>query len=116
MSSWSKTTEEFTTVGPKHIKFWTLNGRPKNGVFGGSNKMTSLSCVVYDEKGQAFTGALNGSIYKWNSGSLLNTYPFHKGCINCINYILEADGTKMLLSGGTDSTIHIINPDDMTSM
>jgi hypothetical protein len=48
MAAWSLKTDEFCTVGPKHVKFWTTSGKPKSGVFGGANKMTNLACVTYD--------------------------------------------------------------------
>lgn len=108
--------DEFCTVGPKQIRFWTLTGKPKNGVFGDPKKMTNISCVTYDEQGRAYTGGTNGEIYRWQGGSLISTHPFHKGSIHCINYIHDkSDGTRALISGGADTLVLIINPDDMTA-
>mmetsp|Transcript_14203 Transcript_14203/g.10270 ORF Transcript_14203/g.10270 Transcript_14203/m.10270 type:complete len:113 (+) Transcript_14203:885-1223(+) len=73
MANWSLASDEFATVGPKHIKFWTLQGKSKAGIFGSSGNMTSFSCVTFDDKGAAYTGGANGMIYKWNGSNLGKT-------------------------------------------
>ena len=69
MLHWSLLDDTFMTVGPKHVYFWnpTASGpnKKKKGTFGGTDKTTNLVCVTYDDKGIAYTGAQNGSIYKW---------------------------------------------------
>ena len=57
MLDWSLATNNFCTVGPKHVCFWDINGTVKKGSFGGVDKVTNLLCVSFDENGIAFTGA-----------------------------------------------------------
>jgi hypothetical protein len=45
--------------------------KPKGGVFGREEQSNQL-CVAHDENG-AFTGGMNGKIYRWINGSLKTT-------------------------------------------
>lgn len=57
----------FVAVGAKTIKFWdpvSLTG--KKGIFGTNGEMTSFACCAYDDKGVAYAGGSNSSIYVWN--------------------------------------------------
>jgi hypothetical protein len=116
MLSWSLATEQFCTVGVKHIAFWEATSRKmKKGTFGSVDKQTNFACVTYDDHGIAYTGGQNGSIYKWNSGSLMSMHPLHKGVVHCIRFLSDPkDNSKVLLSGGADLFVNIINPENMT--
>ena len=117
MLDWSLQTNSFCTVGPKHVMFWDINGTCKRGTFGGADKMTNLLCVTHDENGNAYTGAQNGSILKWTNGGLKSATPVHKGVIHCIKYLRDqSDDSKVLLSGGTDLSVVLSNPDTMQQM
>lgn len=71
-AAWSKKPDDlrFCTVGLKEIKFWNPADATKRlsvkGTFGGSNKMTNFSCVVFDTEGYAYTGGANGNVYTWD--------------------------------------------------
>ena len=74
MASYSKqeNSTEMCTVGMKTIAFWDSENAKskKNGSFGGKEQ-TNLACVIYDDHGYAFTGAQNGSVIKWKTGSIV---------------------------------------------
>ena len=41
-------------------------------------------------------------------------HPVHKGVIHCIRYLSDStDNTKVLISGGSDLLVHIINAETM---
>jgi hypothetical protein len=106
MLDWSLQSDTFCTVGPKHVCFWDINGTCKKGSFGGPDKQTNLLCVTYDELGTAYTGAQNGSIYRWSGNSVKSMHQVHKGIIHCIKYLSDSsDGSKVLISGATDLNV-----------
>lgn len=112
MLDWSLANDTFCTVGPKHLSFWDTAGTVKRGAFGNAAKVTNLLCVTFDEQGIAYTGAQTGEIMKWANGSLRSSHMVHKGVIHCIKY-LNDQTTRVLLTGSTDLSVKITNPDTM---
>lgn len=40
----------FATVGPKHVKFWSVDDKSgEAGIFNGKGEQTSFACVAYDD-------------------------------------------------------------------
>lgn len=65
--------------------------------------MTNLLCVTSNEKGEFYTGAQNGYIYKWGGNSILASKPVHNGIVHCIRYVKEPnDDTAVLMTGAAD--------------
>jgi WD40 repeat protein len=77
----------------------------KKGIYGGKGEASSFACVAYDDKGTAYTGAVNSSIYVWPTNNLGSTIPAHKG--GFISAMRWAAGK--LYSGGKDGNIVITN-------
>lgn len=106
---WSKKSGhyEFATAGSKHFMVWKpLEGIGKKGIYGGKGKMTSHSCVSYDENGTCYTGGSNSRIYCWRNRSLRKTYKVHgKGFVGAIKVF---DGK--IYSGGKDGQVIISDP------
>ena len=102
--AWSKKEGDvrFVTAGIKHVKFWTpLETRKmRKGLYGGKGKMSSFACAAFDEKGQAYLGAMNGHVYKYVDRSLEKTFPVGKGLVHSINYT----GGK-LITGSADGHV-----------
>ena len=88
MISWNLIANEFCSVNPKNVSFWDTTLKAKKiGKFSGP--APNLACVVYDDEGFAWSGASNGSVYKWKGGSLVKAYPFHKGVVHAINFVID---------------------------
>jgi hypothetical protein len=45
MIQWSLSNDEFCSVGPKHICFWSLTGKPKKGTFGDVMKVQMVRYI-----------------------------------------------------------------------
>lgn len=98
---------EFVTIGLKHFKLWTLNGRSltsAKGIFG-SIPIESLICLTYafDNK-TLFTGDSKGNMIIWNGRNATKSIKAHNG--SC--YVLSQKN-NMLYSGGQDGIIKIYN-------
>ena len=95
----------FVTVGSKHIKFWTTDLQSKRGIFGANGEATSFACCTYDDQGVAYTGGANGNVYVWNGNSLTSTFAAHKG--GFVGAIRWRDGK--LYTGGKDGLVNVWN-------
>jgi hypothetical protein len=100
-----KTENEFTTIGLKHIKFWTINGRnitAQKGIFG-SVPSESLICMVYafDNK-TLFTGDAKGNLIQWAGRNANKSVKAHEGAV----WTLYSKA-NLLYSGGQDGVIKI---------
>jgi WD40 repeat protein len=100
----------FCTVGSKHCKFWDTSLGQNKGVYAGKGEASSFACVAYDDKGTAYTGAVNSSIYVWPSRTLASTIPAHKGGFICAMRFVAGK----LYSGGKDGNIVITNTTSLT--
>lgn len=48
---------------------------------------------------------------------MASMHQLHKGVIHCIRYLFDpADDTRVLITGGADLLVNIVNPDDMSIM
>lgn len=73
--------KSFATAGVKHFYQWDAAagaGSKQKGLFG-DTEQTSFSCVCYDDRGRAFSGGSNGSIYVWEGRNACATIDCHKG-------------------------------------
>lgn len=102
-----KTNTEFVTIGLKHIKFWTLNGRSlttNKGIFG-SIAIESLICMTYAfDNNSMFTGDAKGNLILWTGRNATKSIKAHNG--SC--YVLYHKNNQ-LYSGGQDGIIKIYN-------
>lgn len=99
--------KRFATAGVKHLYFWDAAegaGSKKKGLFG-STDMTSFSCVAWSDKGHAFSGGSNGSIYVWEDRSALCTIDCHKG--GFISALTFANGS--MFTGGKDGNVFCVD-------
>lgn len=108
---WSRQpgSKRFATAGIKHIYFWDGNDQSakKKGLFG-SNEMTSMSCVAWDNEGFCYSGGSNSRIYKWEDRSCAGTLKAHaKGFICTMKW---HDG--ILYSGGKDGCVVLTRTSD----
>jgi len=102
-----KTNNEFVSIGLKHLKIWTINGRNLNaakGIFG-SIPVDSLICMTFafDSK-TLFTGDSKGNLILWNGRNATRSIKAHNG--SC--FVLYHKN-NMLYSGGQDGIIKIFN-------
>jgi microtubule-associated protein-like 6 len=98
---------EFSTCGTKHYMVCRpLEGLLKKGVYGGKGKLTSHSCVTYDENGTCYSGGANAKIHCWRNRSLKKAYKVHdSGFVGAIKVF---DGK--VFSGGKDGNVIISDP------
>lgn len=74
-----KSETEFTTVGMKHVKFFTIQGSNitnDKGLYG-SIGPTPMICLGYAFGGECFTGTPKGDLIKWNGRSAGKSYKSH---------------------------------------
>jgi echinoderm microtubule-associated protein-like 6 len=101
--------KDFATAGVKHFYMWNAAegaGSKKKGLFG-SYEMTSFSCVIFDDKGRAFAGGSNGSVYVFQERNCIGKIDCHKeGFISALTW---AEG--FIWSGGKDGQVCKIDGD-----
>lgn len=102
-----KNDQVFVTVGPKHIKFWTLNGRNltgKRGVFGQQNKQEPLVSVTfaYTNNQYCVTGSKSGNLYLWTGEAANKPLKAHNGEVSVL-----LSNKQTLYSGGEDGIVII---------
>jgi microtubule-associated protein-like 6 len=72
-----------TTVGVKHIKFWTHAGggfTPTRGLFGSVAALETMMCLCYGvEAGVCYSGSATGAVYVWRAKKLIRTIDAHQG-------------------------------------
>lgn len=110
---WSnKKDGEFTTVGNKHVYFWTFSGSSltkKKGQLQGKYPWQRFYSVAYSESGYACVGNYSGEIYVFVGCRVRKAFSgFHaekgKGKVFCI-----ATHENGLVSGGSDKKVNIFN-------
>ena len=106
--AWKNDTQ-FVTIGPKHIKFWTLTGRnlmAKRGIFGQQQKQEPLVSVTYAYANNQYcvTGSKSVNIYLWNGDSANKPFKAHNGEVG----VLLAS-KQTLFSGGDDGIVILWN-------
>jgi len=98
---------EFITVGLKHIKLWTLNGRnltSQKGVYGSVPKEAHLvACYAFNKK-TCVSGDAKGNLVTWSGRSATKAIKAHNGGL----WALHSTKDK-LFSGGQDGFIKVFN-------
>lgn len=98
---------EFTVVGLKCVKFFTMQGRNvnvKKGVFG-SIKSQQLLCMCFSDKNMLISGSTIGNIIVWSGKSAIKEIKAHTGAV----FTLHASKNKLIYSGGEDGIIKIFS-------
>jgi len=102
-----KDEKEFITVGLKHVKLWTLNGRnltAQKGVFGSTPIDSHLVvCYAFGKK-VCISGDARGNLVTWSGRSATKSIKAHNGAI----WALHTKKDK-LFSGGLDGFIKVYN-------
>lgn len=100
-----KNETEFITVGLKHIKFWSFQGRnltAQKGVFGSVPSESLLTlCIAFDNQ-SVFTGDAKGNIISWTGRNASKSVKGHEGA----SWTLMSKG-NLLYSGGQDGMIKV---------
>ena len=97
---------EFVTIGLKHIKFFSLNGRNisgKKGIFG-SVKQEALICLAYVGN-VLLTGDAKGNLIIWNGRSATKSIKAHKGPTYVL-YYNAGSKENVFYSGGADGIVN----------
>ena len=85
----SNNVDKLTTVGIRHIKFWTHAGgglTSKRGTFGKTGKAETMMCITYPKNaGIIVSGATSGLIYLWHDEVLKSTVQGHQGPVFAIH-------------------------------
>nr|MCQ2973133.1 WD40 repeat domain-containing protein [archaeon] len=96
--------EEFVSVGPKHIKFYTVKGRNITAVKGSFGKIKQEQlCSVCSAFKKLFTGTVKGNLISWtgkNAGSTTNVCK--NGSLYCLYY---NPNLNLMFAGGYDGII-----------
>lgn len=102
-----KTNNEFVTIGLKHLKVWSLNGRnisSAKGIFG-SIPVESLICMSFAfENNTLFTGDSKGNLILWMDRNATKSIKAHTGSSFCLFH-----KNNLLYSGGQDGIIKVYN-------
>ena len=106
--SW-KNDQTFVTVGPKHIKFWSISGRNvngKRGVFGGQTKQEPLvsATFAYQNNQYCVTGSKSGNLYVWTGESAGKPIKAHNGEVAAL-----LANKSVIYSGGDDGVVILWN-------
>ena len=99
-----KSDTEFYTVGIKHLKFWTIQGRSfvaKKGIFRKANNI--LGCVTANNE-LCLTGSASGELISWRQNSIASKHTLHKKPMDCVS--IEK---QIIVTGGRDGIINILN-------
>ena len=86
---------QFTTVGVKHVKFWSLIGntlKSKRGIFGEKGHLqTVLCCAPGTQENEVITGTMDGGVYVWSGNELITTVNANQGPIYSIRRTEEGE-------------------------
>lgn len=99
-----KDDDNFTTVGGKHFKFWTIsagNIRGKAGNFAG--KDSRIGSIAYNGA-VGLTGCFTGELFAWNNSSCTKAVGKHHAKL--IDAITVTD--QHVMTGGRDSKIAVM--------
>ena len=96
--------EQFVTVGPKHIKYFKINGRNIKTTKGSFGKLkVEPLCCVCSAFGKIFTGTTKGNLIAWTGGKAgANINICKTGAVFCLYY---NDKQKLMFTGGADGVI-----------
>lgn len=99
---------EFVSIGLKHIKFYSVNGRnvnSKKGVFG-SVTQEALLCMCFGfGNNTLLTGDAKGNIIVWAGRSATKSIKAHSGS----TLVLYNSKNNLVYSGGEDGIIKVYN-------
>ena len=99
--------DNFVSIGVKHYKYWTLNGKSVKGKTGIFGKNCNILCCVAVRNSQAYVGASDGSLQIWSGNSCSKNIKAHSKAIHAI--CLTKD---MILTGSSEENIKIISFDN----
>lgn len=103
-----KDNSEFSTVGLKHAKTFTLSGSNLNGrklQYAKNVGMIAMTAVNYVLGGQLVTGAQNGGLIRWNGSSAGKPIKTHTDAIWAIE---QVDG-QSFATGANDGKVILWN-------
>lgn len=103
-----KQTNEFVTVGQKHVTFWSFTAGKLKGtkaMMGGKYPWQNFYSLAFSEKGYACAGAFDGSIYVFIGGSVAKVFKgVHTGKVISLDWWPGG-----LVSGGADGYVKVLD-------
>lgn len=100
--------DNFVSIGVKHYKYWTLNGKSVKGKTGSFGKNCNILCCVAIKDSKAYVGASDGSLQIWSGNSCAKNIKAHSRAIHAICLT-----DNMILTGSSDETVKIISFNDL---
>ena len=100
--------DNFVSIGVKHYKYWTMNGKQIKGKTGSFGKNCNILCCVSVKDSKAYVGASDGSLQIWSGNSCSKNVKVHSRAIHAISLT-----SNMILTGSSDETIKIISFDGL---
>lgn len=93
------------TTGPKHYKYYTINGNTFKGALGNFNGNDQrISTCAFSNK-DCLTGNINGDLYKWNATNMSVVMPkLHSRSIDAFTVT-----DNHIFTGGRDCKIQVIS-------
>lgn len=99
----SRTTNNFVTVGVKHIKLWTIEGNRlvgKRGSVAPKGTIQTALCAAFNSKNDCLVGTFSGDMYIFRGSSLIHTTKLHTGPMYSIH--VHNGG---IITGGKDGNL-----------
>lgn len=97
---------EFVSIGLKHIKFFSVNGRNlnvKKGIFGSIKQESLLSMCFGFSNNTLLTGDTKGNLIVWSGRNAIKSFKSHNGAV----YTLYSGKNNLVYSGGEDGIIKV---------
>jgi hypothetical protein len=89
---------QFVSIGIKHYKLWTCDGKSIKGENGSFGKNCNVLCSLAVKGENIFVGAGDGALQKWGGKACMNSVKLHKGALQAI-WI----GDNVIVTGSSDS-------------
>jgi WD40 repeat protein len=99
--------DNFISIGVKHYKYWTVNGKSMKGKSGLFGKNCNILCCLEVREGKAYVGASDGSLQIWSGNSCEKRIKAHdKKAIHAICLT-----RNVILTGSSDETVKLFTID-----